>query len=98
MLFRSNKDKLRCSEKNSGEYDLGKGDEDRVERRAHRGPYLETSKMGCMWNIKMTKGMKRRCKKGCSQGKLYLNDKLESGNTKSGLKNMEEGGHKRERA
>ena len=38
-------------------------------------------------------------KKGCSQGELYLNDdKLGSGNTKSGLKNMEEGGQKREPA
>ena len=63
------------------------------------GRYIETSKMVCMWNIKMTKGMERRYKKGCSQGKLYLNDdKLESGNTKSGLKNMEKGGHKREPA
>ena len=65
-----------------------------MERR-----YLETSKTACMWNIKMKKGMDRRCKKRCSQGKLYLNDdKLELGNTKSGLKNMKEGGHKREPA
>ena len=55
------------------------------------GRYLESSKMACMWNIKMMKAMERRCKKGkgCSQGEFYLNDdKLESGNTKSGLKNM----------
>ena len=61
------------------------------------GQYLETSKMACMWNIQNDEGYERRCKKGCFQGKLYLNDdKLESGNTKSGLENMEEGGHKRE--
>ena len=65
-----------------------------MERR-----YLETWKTACMWNIKMTKRMERRCKKGCSQGELYLNDdKLESRKTKSGLRNMEESGHKRESA